>query len=121
VKDELCDKYKEVKFKPRSYIHVKNMLQNYGYDDKTIQVYLEGGSIEDADISEEEFIRLESDNSLFYYSSNKGSSCYKAKSLRIIVRAYCKNSSCVKFMDSHYCETCYKELKDVPRISLVLD
>jgi hypothetical protein len=99
-------------------MHVKNMLQQYGYDDSTIQVYLEGGSVEDADISDPEYIKLESDNSLFYYSPPKAS-CYKAKSLKIIVRAYCKNSSCVKFMDSHYCELCYRDLRDVPRISLI--
>jgi hypothetical protein len=115
--DELCETYKEIKFKPRSYKHVKAMLCIYGYDDNTIQVYLDGGSIEEADITNEEFIRLESDNELFFYNPQRGQ--YRAKDIKIITRVYCKNTSDVKYIDKHYCETCYKELKDVPRISLV--
>ena len=115
--DDLCETFKEIRVTPRSHKHIKTIMAAMGNEDDIVQVYLSGGSIEDANISNSDFIILDSDNSKFYYNPKRGQN--KAKDLKIILKEYCKNNSIVLYSGIKYCEECYKRLKDVPRISLV--
>ena len=87
-------------------------------EDNIVQVYLAGGLIEDADISNIDFITLNSDNSRFYYFPIRGQN--RAKDLKIILREYCQHLSIVNCRGNNYCEECYVKLKDVPRISCII-
>lgn len=115
--DELCETFKEIKMIPRSHKHIKHIMASMDNDDDIVQVYMSGGLIEDADISHELYILLLSDNSKFYYNGKRGQ--LKAKNLKIVLRKYCQNNSCVDVRGSLYCEECYKKLGNVPRLNLV--
>jgi hypothetical protein len=116
-KEELCETFKEIKITPRSLKHIKSIMTSINNDDDTAQVYLAGGSIEDADITNTDFIVLNSDNSRFYYNPKRGQN--RAKDLKIILREFCKSNCVIGYNGTKYCEECYKKLKDVPRISLI--
>lgn len=117
----MCETFKTIKIIPRSHKHLITIMNNHGYTDEEyteyVQVYLNGGSIEDADISNEDYIMLVSDDSQFYYKPVKGA--YKANSLKVILNDYCKHSAIINYNDSNYCEECYKKLKGVPKVSLI--
>jgi len=115
--DELCETFKEIKVVPRSYKHIKTIMSSLGNEDDIVQVYLSGGSIEEADISNSDFVTLNSDNSRFYYVPKRGQN--RAKDLKIILKEYCQSNSMIYYAGFKYCEECYKKMKDVPRISLV--
>ncbi len=114
-KDELCETFKEIKITPRSYKHIKAIMTSLNNDDDIVQVYLTGGSIEEADLTNTDFIVLNSDNSKFFYTPKRGQN--KAKDLKIILREFCQHNCVVSYSGTKYCEDCYKKLKDVPRIS----
>lgn len=116
---DLCETFKDIKLVPRNQRHVKYVMTSLGYEDEeTVQVYLAGGSVEEADITNYEYIILNSDNTCFYYNVRKGQN--KAKDLKIMLREFCKNDALIKFGETRYCEDCYrKTLKDAPRISLI--
>jgi hypothetical protein len=116
--EELCETFKEIKVVPRSYKHIKTIMSSLGNEDDTVQVYLSGGCVEEADISNSDYITLNSDNSRFYYVPKRGQN--RAKDLKIILREYCQHTSIIHHGETNYCEECYKKLKDVPRISLIL-
>ena len=115
--EELCEIFKEIRVTPRSHKHIKTIMESISNEDDIVQVYLSGGSIEDADITNIDYILLDSDNSKFYYSPKRGQN--KAKDLKVILKDYCKNKAVIYFSGTKFCEECYKKLKDVPRISLV--
>lgn len=115
--DELCEKFTDIKVSPRSYQHLRSVMNSLNNEDDTVQVYLAGGLTEEADISNEYYISLNSDNSRFYYNPKRGQR--KSEDLKIMLRKYCQNNSIIKYDGICYCEECYKNLKDVPRISLV--
>jgi len=115
--DDFCETFKEIKIVPRSYKHIKAIMSGMKNEDDIVQVYLAGGSIEEADISNMDFIVLNSDNSKFFYLPKRGQN--KAKDLKIILRDYCQNNSVISLKGVKYCEECYKKLKDVPRISII--
>jgi hypothetical protein len=117
LESELCETFKEIKLVPRSHKHIKSIMSSIGNEDDEVQVYLSGGSIEDADITNTDCIILKSDNSKFYYSPERGQN--KAKNLKIILREYCQHNCLVNYDGMKYCEECYKKLNDVPRISLI--
>ncbi len=114
---ELCEMSKEIKIIPRSYKHIKTIMSNLNNEDDIVQVYLAGGSIEEADITNTDFIVLNSDNSRFYYAPKRGQN--KAKDLKIILREFCQYNCIVSYDNTKYCEECYKKIKDVPRISCI--
>lgn len=116
--DELCETFKEIKVVPRSYKHIKTIMSNMGNEDDIVQVYLAGGSVEEAELSNNDFITLISDNSRFYYLPKRGQN--RAKDLKIILKEYCQCNSVVYYAGCKYCEECYKsKVKDAPRISLI--
>lgn len=113
----LCETFKEIRVTPRSYKHIKTIMESMQNDDDVVQVYLSGGSIEDANITNTDYILLDSDNSRFYYNPKRGQN--KTKDLKVILNNHCKNNAIVHFAGTKYCEECYRKLKDVPRISLI--
>jgi hypothetical protein len=117
--DELCETFKEIKIVPRSNKHLKTVMNSLENEDDKVDVYMAGGSIEEADISNIDYIVLDSDSSRFYYNPKRGQK--KAKDLKIILREHCRNNSVVSFDNIKYCEDCYKKcMKDSPRISLII-
>lgn len=115
---ELCETHKNMYVVPRSLQHIRCIMTSLGNDDDIVDVRFAGGSMEKADISNSDFILLISDNSRFFYNAKKGQK--RASGLKIELVNYCQNDAVVKFNNVCYCEECYKKLKDVPRISLVL-
>lgn len=116
--NDLCETFREIKVIPRSYKHIKSIMNSMNNEDDNIQVYLSGGSVEDANISNSDYIVLDSDSSKFFYNPLRGQN--KAKDLKIIFRDYCKNTSVVSLGSQLLCKECYEKLKDVPRISLIV-
>ena len=115
---EFCDTFKEIKLVPRSFKHLKSIMSSINNEDDNVQIYLAGGCIEEADISDKDFIILHSDNSKFYYNPQRGQN--KARTLKIMLRKYCENKCIINYNGTKYCEECYKKnLKDVPKISLI--
>jgi hypothetical protein len=118
VDDEpLCETFKDIKVAPRSYKHLRSIMSSFNNEDDIVQVYLAGGSTEEADISNMDFITLSSDGSKFFYNPKKGQN--RAKDLKVILRQYCQNSGVIGFNSTKFCRECYEKLKDVPRISLI--
>jgi hypothetical protein len=115
---DLCETFKEIKVVPRSKKHLKSIMLSIGNDDDMVEVCLAGGCIEKADISNSDYITLNSDSSRFYYYPERGQN--KTKDLKVLLVQYCQNGCVVSFNGTKYCEECYKKLKDVPRISLVI-
>jgi len=117
TEEELCETFEEIKIVPRSYKHIKSVMASMDNEDDIVEVFMTGGSIEEADISNNGYIILVSDNCKYYYESKKGSK--NAKDLKIILKRYCKNNCVVSVSDIKYCEECYKKLKNVPKISVI--
>jgi hypothetical protein len=117
--DELCETFQEIKIVPRSYKHIKSVMSSINNEDDTVQVYMSGGLIEDADITCSEYIELLSDNCRYYYNPRKGQN--KVKDLKVILKRYCDNNCIVSVGDIKYCENCYKKLKNVPKLSVIID
>lgn len=116
--DELCETTKEIKIIPRSYKHIKNVMNKMGKtDDDCVDVYMAGGSIEEAYIGNENYIELVSDNSRYYYNYHKGQ--YKSKDLKIILKEYCPDDAVICARGTNYCEKCYKKVKNVPKFFVV--
>jgi hypothetical protein len=117
--DSFCETFKEIRVTPRSYKHIKTIMQSMQNEDDIVQVYLSGGSIEDANITNSDYLILDSDNSKFYYNPRRGQN--KAKDLKVILNDHCKNKAIVCFSGTKYCEDCYRtKIKDAPRISLIV-
>ncbi len=114
--NELCETYKDIKIVPRSYKHLRAVMSSFGNEDDIVEVYSSGCN-EEANISNSDYIVLNSDNSKFYYNPKRGQN--KAKDLKVLLRAYCQNNCVVNFKQTKYCEECYKKIKDAPRISIV--
>jgi hypothetical protein len=114
---DTCETYKDIKIIPRSNKQVHYFMQKQNNEDDIVEVMFAGGAIEEADITNREYISLVADDERFYYNPDRGDR--KAKELRIIAKDYCKNESCVIYNDTRYCEDCYKKLKGVPKISLI--
>ncbi len=119
-RNDQCETWKDIKVSPRSYRHIRSLMENMGYDDEdSIQVVFPGGSVEDANISNIDYICIDSDESKFYYNFVKGQK--RTNSLKVLLRSFCKNEALISFGGVKYCEECYKKMKDVPRISLITD
>jgi hypothetical protein len=118
VDEELCETFKEIKVIPRSHKHIKSVMSSIGNEDDIVQVYLSGGCIEEADITNTDYIVLNSDNSRFYYAPKRGQN--RAKDLKVILREYCQHNAVVGYNGNRYCEECYRKIRDVPRISLII-
>jgi hypothetical protein len=115
--NDLCQTSRKIKLCPRSYKQIKEIMKSMNNEDDIVDVYLAGGVIEEANLSNPEYIELVSDSAKFYYNPQKGQK--KADKLKIILVEYCQNQSIVSFDNVEYCETCFKKLKDVPKISLI--
>jgi hypothetical protein len=116
--EELCEIFKEIKVVPRSFKHIKTIMSSLDNEDDSVQVYLAGGCIEEADISNSDYIVLLSDNSRFYYVPKRGQN--RAKDLKVILREFCQHNCIINYGGTKYCEECYKnKVKDGPRISII--
>lgn len=118
-KEELCETYEDVKIVPRSIQHVRSLMTSIGNQDDIVSISLVGGSkcVEDADISNDEYIVLVSDGTKYMYNPSKGEK--KVKDIRLHLRKYCQNVSGVEYTGNKYCEDCYKKLTGVPKIYVV--
>lgn len=112
-----CETYKNTKIIPRSKKQLEYIMGKNNNEDTIVEVIFPGGAVEEADISDPDYIFLLSDNTRFYYNGPKGER--KSKELKIISRDHCKNESCVIFNDTRYCEECYRKIKNAPKLKLV--
>jgi hypothetical protein len=115
--EKYCDNFQELKVVPRNYKHIKSVMKSLDNEDNLVEVFMTGGFVEEADISEQYYITLLSDNSKYYYNAKKGD--YKAKDLKVILRRYCSNDPIITARGANYCEGCYKKLKNVPKYSVI--
>lgn len=114
----LCDHTQDLKVSPRSYVQLMSIMKSLGIEDTyTVDIQLQGGLIEEADITNEEYILLVSDNAKYMYSPKKGER--KAKDLKIMFRKFCGKNSVIFTRECNYCEDCYKKLKNVPKLAVV--
>ncbi len=114
--DVPCDIYEEIKFTPRSYKHLIHIMETNNNVGDYVDACVKGECIEEADISNSDFILMLSDDVKFYYESIRGER--KAKDLRIIIRKCCPEKAKVKHKNKNYCTTCYNKLKNAPSIDL---
>lgn len=114
---DMCETEKYVTIIPRSYKHVHLIMRDLGYEDDIVDVKITGGSIEEANISNEDYILLLSDDTKYFYNQTSKN---KALDLRIKLRKYCDKKSLIRYNDVNYCEECYKQLKNVLKLSIAL-
>jgi len=118
--DKLCETFEELKIIPRSYKHLKSILKSMNNHDDSIEVYTKGGILEEADISDEEYIELASDSCKFYYSDTKKKNQHSVKELKVKIIKYCYNNCEVNYKGLRYCEDCFKKIPNVPRIRSIV-
>lgn len=116
--DNLCETSEEIKIVPRNFRHLKCIMLGLQNEDTRVDVYMAGGLIEEADISNEDFIVLLSDSCRYYYYPPSKSD-KNARDLKIILKKHCPNNCVVSVRSIKYCEECYKKLKNVPRLSVL--
>ena len=118
---QLCEVNNEIKIVPRSYKHLKSVMKQLNNEDELIEVITKetvGGLVEEADMSEVDYIKLLSDDARYYYSSSERGQ-KRAKDLKVVLRKYCPNNAVIRARGGVYCEDCYKILKNVPKVSVI--
>jgi hypothetical protein len=80
--DSMCCLNRDIKIKPRSKKHIDMIMKELNYNENMVEVSMSGGSIEEGDITSDDYILLTSDETCYYYEPEKGQ--LKASSLRII-------------------------------------
>lgn len=115
--EELCESYKKVKIIPRSYKHIKYFMRDIDNEETIVNICFPGGCTEEADISNDEYILLLSDDSKYYYKYERGD--LKAKDLRLLLKKYCKNNGKINIDGVIYCKDCYKNIKNSPKLHLI--
>jgi hypothetical protein len=116
--ERLCDHAEDIKLVPRSYEHVKAIMKDIGNEDKRVDVYFQGGIVEEAKIKKY-YIEITSDLSKYYYNKCKESK-YLAKDLKILLKKHCSNKGLVMYDNKAYCQECYRKLNNCPRIHLLI-
>lgn len=114
--EDLCDSFENVKVIPRSHKQIKYFMKEIDNEETIVKVLFPGGCVEEADISEDDYILLLSDDSKFYYNYKRGD--FKAKDLKLLLRKYCKNESVIEIGNTKYCEECYMKIKNFPKLEL---
>jgi hypothetical protein len=108
-----CSISKEIKIIPRSKEHILSVAKSLGYEYSEsvtkFDVCQPGGFIDEGDISDPEYIQLQSDNSVYYYTSKRGS--LKAKDLKIKFISYCTGTPVISVRGLKYCSECYTQKK----------
>lgn len=122
-KDEghFCESSKKIKFVPRSYKHLRYQLDKMNNKSYNLDVIIQGtvGELtEEADISNEEYIQVLSDDVKYYYNPDSKTKKH-AKNLTIVLKHFCPNDADVYARGEYYCQECYKKLKNVPKYSVV--
>lgn len=127
----LCDSHEFIKIPPRSFKHIKKIQQQLGSDDDIVQVIVKGSTgdiTEDADISNQHYIKLDSDDTMYYYKprgltqEEKKNGTQKQKSasdIKVVFKKMCPNLAVVCARDENLCESCYKKLKNIPKLSVI--
>jgi hypothetical protein len=115
--EELCESFMDVKIIPRSYKQIKYFMKEIDNEETTVKVLFPGGCTEEADISENEYISLLSDDSKYYYKHERG--YLKAKDLKLLLRKYCKNNGIIDINNIKYCEECHNKNKNSPRLDII--
>lgn len=115
--EDLCDSFVNVKIIPRSHKQIVYFMKQIDNEETTVEVLFPGGCVEEADISESEYISLLSDDSRYYYKYERGD--LKAKDLRLLLRKYCKNNGIIEIDGTKYCEDCYKKNKNYPKLDMI--
>lgn len=100
-----CDTFEEIHIYPRSSLHMKQVVEKFDLNNKTVEVLLQGGYTEECKIHDE-YIELLSDLSKFYYETKKGT--LSAKKLKIKIIKKCGNIGIVCCNETNYCIDCYK-------------
>lgn len=130
----LCDTSQMIKICPRSYQHLKSVMRQLKNDNCIVDVIHKdtvGGLTEEADISNETYIQIISDDTKYYYNCNNSKN--HVKNLKIVLKQYCVNTAVVsigikdikgtKCLDGtafrSFCEQCYKKQLNVPKISVI--
>lgn len=117
-KQELCSTTKNHKVAPRSKEHLKGLMKKYGgYETDDVNVYTTGGMAEDGDISHQDYIKILSDETCYYYeparaTSRDEKSQLNANKLRVEIIESCDNVGIINVRSTLYCKQCYiKESK----------
>lgn len=113
-KDTYCDTADDIYICPRSYKYLMTQLNELEYDTTNVDV-INGKIIEEADISNEDYILLLSDEKRCHYNIPK-----EINKLKVKLKKFCKNLSIISYDNNNYCEDCFKKLKGVPKLSCIL-
>ena len=116
-----CSTFKEIKIIPRSWDYLVYIMDKYEINkEDNVDIFLPGGSVEEGDIKNEDYIELVSDGKKYYYQPEKKQ--LNTKNLKIILPAYCIKKPYMFRIDTktYYCEDCYEKIgkNDYPHISL---
>ena len=114
--EEPCEVYSDVKIVPRSYKHLRTIMNSLKVVGNQVDVCIKGntgGLAEEADITNEDYIRIVSDSSKYYYNPVSRTDL-RAKDLKVVLRKYCPEEAVVHARGLLYCEACYKKLPNRP-------
>ena len=114
---KFCDSGKIHKFRPRSKKHIMAKLLECGEDQEAsmITVIVEG-SQENGIIDNEDYIRLDSDDTKLRYTNIQD-----MRKIMVLIEEFCDEPPVVKYNDKNYCECCFKKLKNVPKLTVIKD
>ncbi len=99
-----------VKFIPRTHKFLTHMLKTNDIDETYVDIILPGSNnvFEEADISNEEYIEIISDETKYYYEPIKGQ--LKTKHIKIVLNKSCSNVGEIEYKNSIYCKECYEKI-----------
>jgi hypothetical protein len=107
-KDFACSTTRDFKIIPRSKQYIYNVYDNVQVErTDLVDVYFQGGYVEEGCIENELYVELTSDNTKYYYQAERKQ--LRAKTLKIMVKEYCVRDPIVYFKDTdtYYCLECY--------------
>jgi hypothetical protein len=113
-----CSRQDTHKIVPRSYKHLKLVMDQYNIYDDIVIAHTDSNNIdEEADITNEHYINILTDDTKYFYEKIKNEK--NVCELKLVLTHFCNNKAVVNYMGVDYCEECYKKILNVPKLSIL--
>lgn len=118
VDEDTCSKQDTHKIIPRSYKHLRLVMEQYKLYDDIVIAHTDTNNIdEEADITNENYITILTDDTKYFYDKIKNEK--HVSELKLVLTHFCNNKPVVCYMGNNYCEDCYKKILNVPKLSIL--